>query len=156
MKRDHSKREWSIFQLPTINFAENSRFFRAQGLNVAFHRFFLAPQCISIHLLATPRWGSWNPNPPRLAIKQWLFSHYLQRVFIPGSSKCVKFVPFHPKNQPKGRKFTKLEDPGIFQVVIAIAGFLKHQRYRDPYNSFFNEIITTNSCVGFLPMLTSY
>ena len=25
---------------------------------------------------------------------------------IPGSSKCVKIVPFHPKNLPKGRNFT--------------------------------------------------
>ena len=32
---------------------------------------------------------------------------------IPGSSKCVKFLPFHPKNIPKGRNFTYLEDPGI-------------------------------------------
>ena len=32
---------------------------------------------------------------------------------IPGSSKCVKFVPFHPKNLPKGRNFTYLENPGI-------------------------------------------
>ena len=35
---------------------------------------------------------------------------------IPGSSKCVKFVPFHPKNLPKGRNFTYLEDPGMFIV----------------------------------------
>ena len=33
---------------------------------------------------------------------------------IPGSSKCVKFVPFHPKNLPKGRNFTYMEDPGIY------------------------------------------
>ena len=26
---------------------------------------------------------------------------------------CVKIVPFHPKNVPKGRHFTSLEDPGI-------------------------------------------
>ena len=26
---------------------------------------------------------------------------------------CVKFVPFHQKNLPKGRNFTYLEDPGI-------------------------------------------
>ena len=32
---------------------------------------------------------------------------------IPGSSKCVKFLPFHPKNIPKGRNFTYLEDPVI-------------------------------------------
>ena len=32
---------------------------------------------------------------------------------IPGSSKCVKFVPFHPKNIPKGGNSTYLEDPGI-------------------------------------------
>ena len=34
-------------------------------------------------------------------------------IYIPGSSKCVKFVPFHPKNLPKGRNFTYLEDPGM-------------------------------------------
>ena len=27
-------------------------------------------------------------------------------VGVPGSSKCVKFVPFHPKNLPKGTIFT--------------------------------------------------
>ena len=32
---------------------------------------------------------------------------------IPRSSKCVKCVPFHPKNLPKGRNFTYMEDPGI-------------------------------------------
>ena len=32
---------------------------------------------------------------------------------IPGSSKCVKCVPFHQQNLPKGRNFKYLEDPGI-------------------------------------------
>ena len=32
---------------------------------------------------------------------------------IPGSSKCVKFVPFHPKKHTKGRNFTYLENPGM-------------------------------------------
>ena len=35
-------------------------------------------------------------------------------IYIPGSSRCVKIVPFHPKNMPKGRNFTYLEDPGIY------------------------------------------
>ena len=39
-------------------------------------------------------------------------------VYIPGSSQCVKFVPFHPKNLPKGRFFSYLEDPGINIVYI--------------------------------------
>ena len=34
-------------------------------------------------------------------------------IYIPGSSKCVKFVPFHPKDLPKGRNFTYLEGPGM-------------------------------------------
>ena len=34
-------------------------------------------------------------------------------IYMPGSSKCVKFVPFHKKKLPKGRIFTYLEDPGI-------------------------------------------
>ena len=42
-----------------------------------------------------------------------LFRDYFINHDIPGSSKCVKFVPFHPENIPKGRKFTYLEDPGI-------------------------------------------
>ena len=43
------------------------------------------------------------------------FSIYLfLNIFIPGPSKCVKFMPFHQKNLPKGRNFTYLEDPGIF------------------------------------------
>ena len=36
---------------------------------------------------------------------------------IPGSSKCVKFVPFHPKNLPKNRNFTYMEDPGIHHLL---------------------------------------
>ena len=39
---------------------------------------------------------------------------------IPGSSKCVKSVPFHPKNLPKGRNFTYMEDPGILGIFIYI------------------------------------
>ena len=37
--------------------------------------------------------------------------------YIPESSKCVKFVPLHLKNLPKGRKNTCLEDPGIYNKV---------------------------------------
>ena len=36
---------------------------------------------------------------------------------IPGSSKCVKFVPFHSKNLPKGRNFTYMEDLGIHEHI---------------------------------------
>ena len=32
---------------------------------------------------------------------------------IPGSSKYVKFAPFHLKKLPRGRNFTYLEDPGM-------------------------------------------
>ena len=32
----------------------------------------------------------------------------------PGSSKCVKFVPFHQKNYRKAEIFTDLEDPGMY------------------------------------------
>ena len=32
---------------------------------------------------------------------------------IPGSSERVKLVPFHPKNLPKNRNFTYMEDPGM-------------------------------------------
>ncbi len=39
-------------------------------------------------------------------------------VYIPGSSQCVKFVPFHPKNLPKGRCLSYLEDPGINNYSI--------------------------------------
>ena len=38
-------------------------------------------------------------------------------IYIPGSSKCVKCVPFHQKNLPKGRFFTYLEDPGIYIYI---------------------------------------
>ena len=34
-------------------------------------------------------------------------------IYIPGSSKCVLFVPFHKKKLPKGINFTYLEDPGM-------------------------------------------
>ena len=37
----------------------------------------------------------------------------LHGVSIPGSSRCVKLVPFHRKNLQKGTNFTYLEDPGI-------------------------------------------
>lgn len=35
------------------------------------------------------------------------------RLDIPGSSKCEKNVPSHPKNLPKGRRFTYLEDRNL-------------------------------------------
>ena len=38
---------------------------------------------------------------------------------IPGSSKRVKCLPFHPKkNLPKGRNFTYLEDPGMLYALL--------------------------------------
>ena len=40
-----------------------------------------------------------------------------REMYVPGSSKCVKFVPFHQQNLPKGRNFTHLEDPGIFMQI---------------------------------------
>ena len=49
----------------------------------------------------------------RWAGAQPLNNQQPQSKIIPGSSKYVKFVPFHPKNLPKGRNFTYLEDPGI-------------------------------------------
>ena len=39
-------------------------------------------------------------------------------IYIPGSSNCVKFVPFHPQNLPKGSNFTHLEDPGIYLYIL--------------------------------------
>ncbi len=47
---------------------------------------------------------------PDLPCCVWIAVEY---IIIPGSSKCVKVVPFYPKNPPKGRIFTYLEDPGI-------------------------------------------
>ena len=55
---------------------------------------------------------------------------FLQAIYIPGSSKCVKFVPFRPKFLPKGRILTYLEGPGIYtppkiQVYIYIPSGLE-------------------------------
>ena len=41
-------------------------------------------------------------------------------IYIPGSSKCVKCVPFHKRNLPKGRHFTYLEDPGIYIYLYLV------------------------------------
>ena len=41
-------------------------------------------------------------------------------IYIPGSSKCEKFVPVHQKKLPKGRNFTYLEDPGVQNIYIYI------------------------------------
>ena len=35
-------------------------------------------------------------------------------ILMPGSSKCVKVLPFHQKDLPKRRNFTSLEDPGRY------------------------------------------
>ena len=35
---------------------------------------------------------------------------------------CVKCVPFQPKNLPKGRNFTYLEDPGISYLCLSDCG----------------------------------
>ena len=46
----------------------------------------------------------------------WFF-HVFPIIFvIPGSSKRIKFLPFHQKNSPKVRIFTYLEDPGILEL----------------------------------------
>ena len=42
-----------------------------------------------------------------------IFPDYLIYLDLPSA---VKFVPFHPKNLPKGRNFTYLEDPGIWYI----------------------------------------
>ena len=42
----------------------------------------------------------------------------MERCYIPGSSKCVKFVPFHPKDLPKGKIFPYLEDPGMHIYIL--------------------------------------
>lgn len=38
---------------------------------------------------------------------------------IPGSSKCVKVSP---KNLPKGKHFTYLEDPGQLDICVCVVG----------------------------------
>ena len=38
-------------------------------------------------------------------------------IYMPGSSRYVKILPFHPKNIPKGRNFTYLEDPGVYIYI---------------------------------------
>ena len=55
----------------------------------------------------------WGSHPPKKSkqIHQW--SILCKVVTKPGSSKCVKFPPFHQRKLPKGRIFTYLEDPGI-------------------------------------------
>ena len=71
---------------------------------------------------------------------------------IPGSSRCVKFVPFHPKNMPKGRHFTYLEDPGMlmadgvflrnfFSISRGLASILRYLR-----SSFWWVFSPTHFC----------
>ena len=50
--------------------------------------------------------------------------------YIPGSSKCVKFLPFGRFFRWKGTNFTHLEDPGIFHISFYFID--------DPY-VFFNH-----------------
>ena len=47
-------------------------------------------------------------------------------VDILGSCKCVKFVPFHPKNLPKNRNFTYMEDPGMDYMGHILYVFKSH------------------------------
>ena len=54
---------------------------------------------------------------------QWLvdfvLEYYYKKKYIPGSSKCVKFVPkITQKTYQKGRNFTYLEDTGIQRFEI--------------------------------------
>ena len=62
----------------------------------------------------------WNVNVTSLILS--LMAPLQERVIrvgnvkggsLPGSSRCVKLVPFHMKNLPKDRHFTHLQDPGI-------------------------------------------
>ena len=80
-------------------------------------------------------------------------------IYIPGSSKCVKFVPFHPKNIPKGRNFTYLEDPGIlirclwtssgdpYHPVTFSTRFTKHRLLQKP--SQLNTIYSAAKTIRF-------
>ena len=43
---------------------------------------------------------------------------------IPGSSKRIKFVPFHPQNLPKDRNFTYMEDPGMKSCIRFMCVFV--------------------------------
>ena len=45
---------------------------------------------------------------------------YILNMYIPGSSKYVKFLPFGRFFGPKGRNFTYLEDPGMSQFHILL------------------------------------
>ena len=83
--------------------------------------------------------------------KRMCFFFLLQAIFqvslsessrIPGSSKCVKFVPFHHKNLPKGRNFTYLEDPGmtwhdecLYVTFVPDVCFFERPWWRDPWPS---------------------
>ena len=57
-----------------------------------------------IQVFMNPPW-SLRGSPP-----SWVL---LPCPTIPGSSKYVKFAPFHLKKLPRGRNFTYLEDPGM-------------------------------------------
>ena len=68
-----------------------------------------------------------------------------EKQFIPGSSKCVKFVPFHPKNLPKNINFTYREDPGICDSSF----FLVH-----PTGFFWRTTVGTH--MPYLSILQDY
>ncbi len=59
---------------------------------------------------------------------------------IPGSSKCVKFVPVHHKTLPKNQNFTDLKDPSIQDgwtlLVITPINGLKGGWKRDYFQVF--------------------
>ena len=69
-------------------------------------------------------------GPPFGRIFWNIFQAFYANSSIPGSSKCVKFVPFHHKNPPKGRLFYYLEDLGMFNLVYNLFLGLTTHFYR--------------------------
>ena len=80
-------------------------------------------------------------------------SNELHRMMIPGSSKCVEFVPFHQK---KPTIYTYLEDPGI--LILKIFDPPKKMLFKITQLTFFQFVLAPGyggqgSCFWFVRSL---
>ena len=89
---------------------------------------FVGGECLEGCFFQVPK-GVWLLLGGRTLFRSWTIS--TGQIAIPASSKCVKCVPFRPKNQPKGWNFIYLEDPGIKKQMAFLRPYFLRPYFLD-------------------------
>ena len=86
-------------------------------------------------------WKTCGRASPVGWLQRWsrVSEHLINISYISGSSNCDNFLPFHPKNQPKGRHFALLEDKVYIYIYICL--------YMHIYNIVYQVLLILRICV---------